>query len=284
MLVTALLPLGLAFLMLVVGLRLAAADFSQLWRSPKAVWIGFLVQVAGLPLLALAISRILALPQELALGLLVVAAAPGGITSNFMAVLGRADVALSTTMTLGTSLLAAISIPLVLWLGQGQVAVQGSALALAIARTGLAVLAVSAIPLLAGMALRAKAPAFLARWSRLLERVSTAIFFAIVLATFVQNGQAVLSDAARAGPAAILLNLGAIGLALGLGRLVVLPPRQILAIALECGLQNVAMALFIATSVLQDARLVAPALVYALVMNVTALVLVAFGRKTAASV
>jgi BASS family bile acid:Na+ symporter len=281
---TAFLPLGLAFLMLVVGLRLTAADFSQLWRSPKAAWIGALAQVAGLPLLALAIARILALPQELALGLLVVAAAPGGITSNFMAVLARADVALSTTMTLGTSLLAAITIPLVLWLGQEQVAVEGGALALAIARTGLAVLAVSAIPLLAGMALRAKAGDLVARWSRTLDRVSTVIFFAIVLATFLQNGSAVVADAPRAGLAAILLNLGAIGLAFVSGRLAALQQRQILAIALECGLQNVAMALFIATSVLHDTRLVAPALVYAVVMNLTALVLVAFGRTSAANV
>lgn len=278
----ALLPLSLAFLMLVVGLRLTGEDFLTLWREPRAVLTGFAAQMLGLPLLALIIAKGLDLSPQMTLGLLVVAAAPGGITSNFMAVLARADVALSATMTLGTSLLAAVSVPLVLLAGQAEVAGGLPTLVLAVGRTGLAVLAVSAVPLIAGMAIRRFAPDAAGRWAGLLDRLSTAVFFAIVLATFVQNGPELVAYAAVAGPAALLLNVGAIALAFLMGHAARLRRRQTMAIAIECGLQNIAMAIFLASSVLHEPALVIPALVYAVVMNISALGLIAFARRDVA--
>lgn len=280
---TALLPAGLAFLMLVVGLRLAAADFRALWQRPVAVIAGLIAQMAALPLLALLIASGLSLPPALALGLLVVAAAPGGITSNFITLLARGDVALSTTMTLFTSLAAAITIPLVLVLAGNPIDGGASALALGIGRTGIAVLLVSATPLLLGMAIRNWSPVFAARWTPLLGRAATLIFFALVVAAFRQNWDAMLAYGSEAVIAASLLNLGGIAAGLLAGAVARLPARQSLAIAIECGLQNVAMAMFVASTVLHDQSLMIPALIYAVVMNVSALGLLVLGRLALAS-
>ena len=51
-----------------------------------------------------------------------------------------------------------------------------------------------------------------------------------------------------------------------------------MAIAVETGLQNAAIAIFICTSLLGRAELAVPALIYAVVMNLTALALVASNR------
>ena len=278
MTITALLSAGLAFLMLVVGLRLSGGDFRNLWRQPRAVAGGFVAQMLVLPLLALAISWALRLSPAMSLGLLVVAAAPGGITSNFITLIARGDAALSATMTLGTSLAASLSIPLVLMLGHAPVAGNLSGLVPQIARTGFAVLAVSAVPLAIGMVLRQVLPGFVARYMPGLERSASVIFLVIVAAALAQNGRAMIDHAAEAGPAAVLLNLGAIAAAFATGWLLRLPARQTLAIAIECGLQNIAMAMFVAATVLQDTSLFAPALVYAVVMNITAMALIAVGR------
>ena len=284
--ITALLGAGLAFLMLVVGLRLTWGDFRNLWRQPKAVAVGLVAQMVMLPVLAVVISWALKLSPQMSLGLLVVSAAPGGITSNFMTLLARGDVALSATMTLGTSLAAGLSIPAVLVLGHASLASGVDTLALAVGRTGLIVLTVSAVPLVIGMVLRQRYPGFVARWTVAIDRAATLVFFAIVAAAFIQNGPAMWAYAGEAGPASTLLNVGAIAIAFAMGAAFGLPGRQSLAIAIECGLQNIAMAMFVAASVLQDQSLLVPALVYAVVMNVTALCLVLYGRmqdRTAAA-
>jgi BASS family bile acid:Na+ symporter len=274
---TALLPLGLAFLMFVVGLRLTADDFLNLWRQPRAVFVGLAAQVLGLPLLALLIARLLSLPPHMALGLLVVAAAPGGITSNFMTLLARGDVALSTTMTLGTSLIAGVTIPAVLHLGGAPL--DGDAgLAVAVTQSVVKLMTVSAVPMLIGMAIRRFLPGATMRWGAVIDHLATVVFFIIVAGTFIQNGPGLIANAATAGPASVLLNVGAIALSFAVGGLTRLPGRQSLAIAIECGLQNVVMAIFICTNILHADDLVVPALVYAVVMNVTALFLVWLGR------
>jgi BASS family bile acid:Na+ symporter len=275
---TALLPLGLAFLMLVVGLRLSWSDFQGLWRKPLAVVLGLVLQMVALPLMAVLIARMLVLPPELALGLLVVAAAPGGITSNFITLLAKGDVALSTTMTLFTSFAACISIPLVLTLGGAPIPGGFGVLAASLGRTGTAVLLVSVVPLLIGLAVHSLRPALAASLGRVLDKIATAVFFGLIIAAFAQNWSAMMEHAREAGLASALLNAGAIAVAFVVGGAAGLPRRQSLAIAIECGLQNVAMAMFVASSVLKDDSLMIPALIYAVVMNISALGLLALGR------
>lgn len=279
---SALLPLGLAFLMLVVGLRLSWSDFKGLWRKPLAVLLGLVLQMGVLPLMAIAIARFLDLPPGLALGLLVVAAAPGGITSNFITMLAKGDVALSTTMTLFTSFAACVSIPLVLSFGGAPIPGGFGALVASLGKTGAAVLVVSVVPLLIGLAVHSFRPALADRWGRVLDKLATLIFFGLVASAFAQNWSAMMEHAREAGLASALLNASAIALAFVAGGAAGLPRRQSLAIAIECGLQNVAMAMFVASTVLKDDSLMIPALIYAVVMNISALALLAVGRMAPA--
>ncbi len=266
------LPLALAFLMLTVGLRLSWGSLVSTATHPAPLLMGLAVQMLLLPVLAWLIVRLFHLPPDIALGLMVIAVCPGGITSNYVTLLAGADVALSTAMTLVTSLAASFSIPLLLGLAGVDIGLAS------LLRMALVMTAVAAIPLLLGMLLRAFAATIATRLETLLERPAKVVFAAIVLATFWQNRGALIASALAVGPAVILLNVGAVLAALSVRFAVPISRPQVMAIAVETGLQNAAIAIFICTTVLSRPALAVPALIYAVVMNITALVLVAANR------
>lgn len=279
---SAALPLALAFLMWVVGLQLKANHLWQVFRHPRALLIGLAIQVGLLPLMAFGIGNLLALPPVMFLGLLIIAISPGGITSNYVALLAEADVALSTAMTLITSLIAGFTIPLLLASGLSPIAVPEIAGIASLGRMALAMTAVTAVPLLLGMALRRYAAATTSRFERSIGIASKLVFAAVVLATFWQNRDALLADFTGIGPACILLNFGAIAAGLATRWIAGLTAPQSLAIAIEAGLQNAAVAILVATVMLQRPELAIPALVYAVVMNISSVAILSFraaGRR-----
>lgn len=270
---SAFLPIGLAFLMFVVGLRLKLTDFHAVFAAPTALLTGLFVQVCLLPIAAVFLARAFDLSFPMATGLVILAVSPGGITSNYIAMLARADVALSAAMTLITSAAAAVSVPIVLHLaGQfvdladiGKGGLGGIALAMAL---------VSILPLLIGIAITRYLPIVPGKAGHLLDLLSKAVFAAIVISTFAENWSVMKLHAAEVGLACILLNLAAISMAFAASKLVRLPGDKSTAIAIEAGMQNAAISMFIAANLFGDSTLAIPALIYALVMNITALILI----------
>ena len=109
---TLLLPIALGIVMLGLGLSLTVADFARVVRYPKAVLIGLFIQTVVLVAGAYVIARLAALPPELAVGLMLLAASPGGATANIYSHLAHGDVALNITLTAINSLLALVTLPL----------------------------------------------------------------------------------------------------------------------------------------------------------------------------
>ncbi|MCI2399612.1 hypothetical protein [Aliiroseovarius subalbicans] len=271
------LPLGLVLLMFVVGLRLTPQQFLRAFARPKALGLGLAVQWLGLPMLALALGALLDLAPEMRAGLLLVALAPGGVTSNYIAHLARADLALSTAMTLVTTLLASVTIPVALLL-TGLVALPDGANLLSISAK-MSVIAI--LPAGLGMAVRAVAPRASGGLLRWLEPAARFAFAAMVISTFLQNRDAMLAHIGSVGLAVIALNLGALALAWGVSRMAKLTMSARRAIMVEASLQNVAVVLFVGGALLRDPTLSIPALIYAVVMNVSAIVQIALSRHRA---
>src|ERR671915_2514623 len=112
----ALLPLGLAVIMVVLGLSLTPADFRRVVVFPKGVAIGLLNLLAISPLLAFGVAELFGLAPVLAVGLVLLGASPGGTMANLLTHLARGDVALSITMTAISSVAAVVTVPLFLGL------------------------------------------------------------------------------------------------------------------------------------------------------------------------
>lgn len=109
----------LAAMMLAVALGLKAEHFAFFKSNPRHYVSGVLAQIIGLPLLTLLLIMAWEPHPSLALGMILVACCPGGNVSNLLALYGKANTALSVSMTATSSLTAAFLTPIsiVFWSG-----------------------------------------------------------------------------------------------------------------------------------------------------------------------
>ena len=102
----------LGITMLGMGLTLTPQDFKRVLSMPRAVATGVALQFSVMPLAGIAFALLFGLEAGLAVGLILVSCCPGGTASNVVAYLARANLALSVTMTLASTLIAVVMTPL----------------------------------------------------------------------------------------------------------------------------------------------------------------------------
>jgi bile acid:Na+ symporter, BASS family len=264
-----LLPLGLALIMFGLGLGLAPEDFRRVARYPRAVLVGLALQTAVLPWVAFALALAFRLPPELAVGLMLLAASPGGATANIYSHLARGDVALNITLTAVNSVLCLVTLPLVLnlslehFLGAGQYVAPP-------VRKVVEVAAIILLPVLLGMGVRRFAQGFAARMEKPVRLLSVLVLLLLVGAAIAQERERVAEYFAAVGLACLLFNLASLGAGYVVPRALRLPRRQAIAMAMEIGIHNGTLAIFIAINVLRDTTISVPAAVYSLIMFFTA--------------
>jgi bile acid:Na+ symporter, BASS family len=119
----------LQIIMVGVGCTMGWRDLVGVLRMPKAVLVGLLCVYTIMPLAAFAIARIFPFPPEIAAGLVLVGCCPSGLASNVIALLAKANVPLSVTVTTVSTLLAPLATPLLMrLLGGGFVQVEVGAM------------------------------------------------------------------------------------------------------------------------------------------------------------
>jgi len=282
---TLFLPLALAFIMFSLGLSLRVADFRLVIGEWRALGVGLVAQVFLLPLVALAIGLGLGLSEAMLLGLMILAASPGGVSSAFLTHLARGNTALSLVMTTISSLLALLTLPFLInavmhwlagWMPDGALFRPGD---MPLGKLLAGVLLVTTLPVIAGMLLRLRSGLVGERGEAVVSRLATGFFIAIVVVTFISHRETIIAGLPEVGAATVLLNVVAmLGGAL-LAWAATLGRRETIAIALECGLQNAGMGIFIAISLFQQPALAVPSVVYALTMNLGALAFLFFVRR-----
>lgn len=264
-----LLPLAIGIVMLGLGLSLTIEDFRRIARYPLAVGFGLFLQVLLLPLAALAIAIGLKLSPDHAVGLMLLAAAPGGATANIYSHLARGDVALNITLTAVNSLLCLFTLPIVLdlslsyFLGNGQYVPPPH-------RKVIEVGAIILIPVALGMLLRARAESFAIRAEKPIKIFSILVLVVLIVAAIYIERKALLPSLVAVGGACLLFNLVSMLTGYLAPLALRLPKGQAVAIAMEIGIHNAALAIFIALNVLRNpAAAVVPG-IYSLIMYVTA--------------
>ncbi len=101
----------LIIIMFCMGITLKVADFRRVLKRPKVIALAVILQFSLMPLAAFIISKIFDLSDDLLVGMVLVGAVSGGTASNVIAYLAKADVALSITMTVVSTLLSIIITP-----------------------------------------------------------------------------------------------------------------------------------------------------------------------------
>lgn len=279
-----LIPLGLAILMVAVGLETRLSDFRALVGAPRAVALGLIVQIVGLPLLAAQLAAIFALPAPHAVGLVLLAAAPGGVTANFVTLMARGDVALSVTLTVATSLAAPLTVPL--WVGWAfaRFADESVAVAMPFAPTIGAIFLTTVLPLVIGVSIAHRRPEFALVAKTWARRVSTIVFLVIVTAAVAAQWSALRASGLSIGPATLAFDLVALAVVIATSVLLRLPRPRTAALIQTTGLRNVAVALTVAVTLLGRPDVAVAATVYVAVMNAVALLHVAWTRSRLSNV
>jgi BASS family bile acid:Na+ symporter len=270
------LPLALAFIMFTLGLGLSVKDFSSVFKKPKNFLIGLVSQLIFLPIVGLILVIIWPLPIEIAIGVMLIAAAPGGVTSNILTYFARGDIALSVSLTAVMSLLSAVSVPIVLAISIGLIG--DSSLPDSISLTGIALsmFLIVTLPVLLGMGVRS----FLNRLTLKIEKsarfISTLLFVLVLLGAILAERENVISYFAQTGLVVLALNILMMLIAFYWSGFFGTGISQKKAIAIECGLQNGTLAIFVGTSVFGGGLYIIPAATYSLVMYLTSLIFIYF--------
>jgi bile acid:Na+ symporter, BASS family len=264
-----LLPLALGVIMFGLGLSLTMADFRRVAVYPRAVVSGLLLQMVVLTAVAFGLAKLFRLPPELAVGLMLLAAAPGGATANIFSHLARGDVALNITLTAINSALSLITIPLIVnwslehFLGQGRYIPPPVQKIVEVA-------VIIVLPVVIGMAVRAKAQRFSARMERPIRIFAVVVLAALIAGAIVQEWKILGPALAAVGLACLAFNLVSLAVGYAAPLALKLPQRQAIAIAFEIGIHNGTLAIFIALNVLKSAEMSLAPAIYSLVMFVTA--------------
>lgn len=274
-----LLPAGLAFIMFAMGLTMAPGDFRLAFTKPKAMAVGLAAKLLLLPLAGLAVVLVWRPQPDFAVGMLVLAACPAGVTSSLLTHLGGGRVALAAAVTAVTSLAATLTLPALANLALALFAGYDHAVDLPVGKMTLGIFLVDTLPLALGLAIQHRRPALAARLGRIARPVANMLFAAIVVGAFASQWAVMTAHFDTVVPPALALNLAAMGLAWGAAAAFRLPSAERVAVVMENGLQNGALGIFVAATLLGNPAMMVPSIVYALVMNLTALAFIAAVRR-----
>nr|WP_042191195.1 bile acid:sodium symporter family protein [Kibdelosporangium sp. MJ126-NF4]CEL19910.1 Sodium-dependent transporter [Kibdelosporangium sp. MJ126-NF4]CTQ97134.1 Sodium-dependent transporter [Kibdelosporangium sp. MJ126-NF4] len=279
---TVVLPIALAIIMLGLGLHLTVADFRRAATARKAVLIALACQILVMPAVCVVLLTVVNAPPTLAVGMLLLAASPGGTLAALYSHLAKGDVALNITLTAVNSLLAVVTLPLAVWaatayyVGDGQyIGVQpGTLLTL-----GAVVLA----PVVLGMLVRHFRPNLATALHRPVRIISAVGLTAAIVGALVRNAP-LLGDALTLTiPVAATFSILNLLLGYWMAQLARLKRPQAVAISIEIGIHNSALAMTVAVNLLNSPEMAIAPAIYALVsLIVTAFAALLLARTASA--
>ena len=270
--VTKIAPLALALIMLGLGLGLTLNDFKRVLQNPKIFFVGIFSQIVLLPIIAYILILLIKVPTAIALGVMIIAAAPGGVTSNVMTKFARGDVALSISLTAVCSLISIISVPLIVFSSAKLIGVSNISEEITMTGISLKMAGIVTLPVFIGMIIRKFNENFISNNIKFIERTTGFLFLIVFAAIWIEERNNILSYLSQAGVIVLTLNITMMIFAYYLAKVFSSNIEQRRCIAIECGLQNGTLAVFVATQIFNDIIYVIPTAAYALIMYITAFI------------
>ena len=275
--VTTIAPIILALIMLGLGLGLKIEDFVKVIKSPKDFFIGFFSQLIILPIVAYILILFFKTSPEIAIGVMIIAAAPGGVTSNILTKFANGDVALSISLTAVISLISIISVPLIIFGSANLIGITNISQNISMTGIALKMFLVVTVPVILGMIIRRFADSFVSSKVEIFNKLNIVFFVIFFIAAFYEERDNILNFIMQAGLISFVLNISMMIIAFFLAKNFASGIKQQKCIALECGLQNGTLAIFISTQIFgEDILYAIPTGAYALIMYITSFIFVFF--------
>ena len=273
------LPLALAFIMFALGLGLTGSDFLRVIKQPKDFFVGAISQIILLPVIAFILISIWPISPELALGVMIIAAAPGGVTSNILTSFAKGDVALSVSLTAIISLLCVLTVPFIIVTSLNLLGLDNITQNISLTSMAISMFLIVTVPVIIGMIFRKFASNLVLKFEPIAKKISMVLFVVVLLGAILAEKDNIVSYFADAGLITLILNVVIMIAAFYVAQLFGTGNSQKKCIAIECGLQNGTLAIFVGTTLFGGGTYVVPAATYSLIMFVTSVIFVLLVKK-----
>ena len=274
------LPLALAFIMFALGLGLTGADFLRVLKQPKDFLVGAISQIILLPIIAFILIKIWPISPELAIGVMIIAAAPGGVTSNILTSFAKGDVALSVSLTAIISLLSVITVPFIIITSLNLLDLNNVSQNISLTNMALSMFLIVTLPVILGMIVKKILSNFVLSFEPIAKKISIFLFVLVLIGAILAERNNVIAYFAQAGLITLVLNVIMMIVAFYVAQLLGSGIAQKKCIAIECGLQNGTLAIFVATALFGGGVYLIPAATYSLIMFATSLIFVFLLKNT----
>ena len=259
------LPIALGIIMFGLGLDLTPGDFARIGKRPKAVAVALACQLLLLPAVCFGLVLLFRLPPVLAVGMMLLAASPGGTTANLYSHLFRGDVALNISLTAINSVIAVLTLPVIVnlsiaWFQPGDMTV-----GLQLKKT-IEVFMIVLAPVGLGMLVRGLKPGFARAMDKPVRLASVVILTLVITGAVVSNFAVLKDDILALSGIVVSFCILSLGIGFIIPRLFRISREQSIASAFEVGLHNATLAIVIAESVLAVPDMSLPAAVYGVLM------------------
>jgi BASS family bile acid:Na+ symporter len=271
-----LIPIGLAVIMLGMGVTLDVADFRRVARQYRLVTLGVVLQYTVMPFMGWSVAWALDLPTPLAVGLILVACCPGGTASNVIAFLALADVPLSVAMTAVSTLLAVVMTPaLTAILASSRIEVPAAGLLISTVQ-------VVVLPVVLGVLLKRYAPGITRRILPAAPFVAVITITLIVASIMGAARTEIIEAGLRLLLGVFLLHAGGFLLGYVLSKLISGDEIAARTVSIEVGMQNSGLGVVLARQNFASPLFAIPSAISSLFHSLIASILAGIWRRTAA--
>ena len=260
-------PIAIALIMVGIGFNIHLGAFKRVFTRPKGIITGLSSQMLLLPAIAFTIAYFSPIDPVYKVGLILVSACPGGTASNLVTHLLKGRIVLSVSLTAFNSFLIIITIPLLISLALETFMGENAEISLSVFDTFIEVMFTVLLPTALGSLVNHYFPGFTYKMKKPLRFILPALLLLVfVIAALNSSGQvstkAKIIDHLDLLLPSFLLNIIGIFVGYRIGRIVGITHGGSFTIAIEMGLQNSALAIFIATQILESEEMALMAVIY----------------------
>ena len=273
-------PAGMFFIMFSLALSLKTSAFKSIVSNPLSFYLGLVLQLIGMPLIGFIIALTIPFPVEVKVGIVLITCLPSAVTSNYLSKKMGGDVALSISLTAVSSLIAFLTIPIIIKIyfyfviqDQSIIIFQTSLIG-----TSFKLFAIVTIPVILGIIFNTIFDEFSKKIDPIFDKLSLLVFLFIIGVAVYQDLYLIPEYIRYAGIKTILIFVIAFIMCLALSKLFKLNQKDKITVTLETTLQNGGIGIVIGALMFDNPKFIFPVAAYALLQYLFILVYYSFIR------
>ena len=273
-------PAGMFFIMFSLALSLKTSAFKAIVSNPLSFYLGLVLQLIGMPLIGFIIALTIPFPVEVKVGIVLITCLPSAVTSNYLSKKMGGDVALSICLTAVSSLIAFLTIPIIIKIyfyfviqDQSIIIFQTSLIG-----TSFKLFAIVTIPVILGIIFNTIFDEFSKKIDPIFDKLSLIVFLFIIGVAVYQDLYLIPEYIRYAGIKTILIFVIAFIMCIALSKLFKLNEKDKITVTLETTLQNGGIGIVIGALMFDNPKFIFPVAAYALLQYLFILIYYSFVR------